>query len=514
VKFFTRDAAVDGGDEQTFAAQTVDISVPDDAAYMQTMTTKSVGLNDRAWKWHGKIGEIKYATSRSARTAGYATLGIYQRRADGTPGRKITGGREAKVAAMMRSQLGGHRGLIERFVTLMKVAGDAWLIRDVDDQGVHRGYDFVGAREWSRESLEALGKPNDTKDLIRNTVKGNNGQVAGSRTVKRENVLGRVWRPDPEWIDQPDSPLHALDDICEVLYLLTRGIKLKLQQRLLMSGFVFIPSEVNDARRAGPMPKADELSNQKTIDVVKQSMEFNALNPDSPLSPVPIVVVGPGDQAHNIVFSAPDREIFEVEMKLRAEAVDRILFGLDINPEGVKGTSEANHWGAWAAADDEQRINVKPDLETLCWALEVLIMNRELMDAGMTTEQINKRMVWYDLSRATAKTNVAEDTRQLHDRGAVGTPALRRNSGVDESDAPTGEDLIRMVGWAMGVPELALHNVPEADGIDWEAITRTQSGPKADSPAKESRVGPGKGSPGSPNPSDRKNDGPKRAQPG
>lgn len=215
-----------------------------------------------------------------------------------------------------------------------------------------------------------------------------------------------------------------------------------------------------------------------------------------------------------MVFAAPDREIFDVEMKLRTELIDRILFGLDINPQGVKGTTEANHWGAWAASDDEQRINIKPDLETLCWALTVLVMNRELQEANVASGRIAKRMVWYDLSAAVAKTNLAEDGRQAFDRGGVGPPGMRRMSGIDESDAPTEVEVIRMVGWKMGLPELALHGIEAAKDIDFEKIKATKSGPNPDSNAPDTPVGPGKGDPGSTNPADRKNNGPKRARPG
>ena len=90
------------------------------------------------------------------------------------------------------------------------------------------------------------------------------------------------------------------------------------------------------------------------------------------------------------------------------------------------------------------KIDVKnPNL--IRWALTVLVMNRELQEANVASGRIAKRMVWYDLSAAVAKTNIAEDGRQAFDRGGVGPSALRRMSGIDEADAPDEVETIRMV---------------------------------------------------------------------
>ena len=515
MKLFSRPAATNELIIDTFAAAPVDMTTAADSAFARDVVTVGKRMNTRGWSWYKKIGEIHYAVGRSARTAGYAELGVYERRADGTPGKKITSGEEAKVASRLMSYTGGMRGLIERFVIHMKVPGTTWLIR-VRIDGEVVGYDFVSDGEWDQASLDSLDDKANTQPLLRNTMPpgSTNGRPVKQQTIERRDLIGRVWRQDAQWADLPDSPMYALDDTCEVLHLLTKGLKVKLNQRLLMNGVWYFPSEIADVRIGAPTGKPGELHNNKIIDNVLKQAQHTALSPEDPMSPMPIIVSGPGDQAHNVVFAAPDREIFDVEMKLRTELIDRILFGLDINPQGVKGTTEANHWGAWAASDDEQRINIKPDLETLCWALTVLVMNRELSEANVASGRIAKRMVWYDLSAAVAKTNLAEDGRQAFDRGGVGPPGMRRMSGIDESDAPTEVEVIRMVGWKMGLPELALHGIEAAKDIDFEKIKATKSGPNPDSNAPDTPVGPGKGDPGSTNPADRKNNSPKRAQPG
>jgi len=499
VKLFSKKTRYDNDHEVMFAAAPIDATQPEEAAGMRDVAAVVTRVHRRAWKWFRDIGEIHFAVTRTARTAGYATLGVYERRPDGTPGRLVTGGIEGQVARTLISTLGGTRGLIERFFLHMKIPGDTWLIAVRENDAVV-GYDFVAAQEWEKASLEALSDPEKVSPLKRITMLGStNGSGSRYQEVQRRDVIGRVWRPDGLYMEMSDSPMAALDDTCDILSILTKGLRAKLKQRLMMQGILYVPQEINKAKSAAPKGKPGQFSESEVMNEIIKMMKFAEEHPDTPGSGQPVLLSGPGDQAHNLLFISPDRKVDEVEMKLRSELIDRILFGLDINPQGVKGSSDVSHWGAWAAADDEQRINVKPDLETLCWALTVLVLNRAMVDAGLPAGRISKRMVWYDLSRAVAKTNNAEDIRQAFDHGVVGPAANRRAAGATEADAPTAEEMIRMVGWKMDVPRLALHNVPGAEDLPWDEINSVKTGPAPKSTAQPSTSKPGVGDPGSPN---------------
>lgn len=495
-----RRSPLDSDIVHVYAAAEVNMAVRADAEGVRDTVGASTRLNKGSIKWYDKLGELRQAVSRAAREAGYAEIGIYQRRADGTPGKKITGGAEARTATLIRSPISGVRGFCERFVTHMKVQGDTWLIRVRDSKGTHIGYDWVCPEEWDPESLTALGDPDSTKPLRRITLpaRGNNG-TKRTVDVARDDVLGRVWRPAPIWVDEPDSPMHALEETCETLFKLQRVLMSRLDQRAMMNGVWYIPSEINKARTNAPKVTPQPVTNNETVDVFVRSMKLAQLDTDDPARNEPIIVSGPGAQAENLRFIQPDLGVFEMEMAQRAELIDRILFGLDINPQGVKGTSDANHWGAWAAADDEIRINVKPDVELMCWALEVLVMNRELLDAGVPEGRIAKRMVWYDLTAAQTKTNQAEDGRQAYTLGVVGPSTVRRLSGINDAEAPTEAEYIRMYGFRAGISELALYGLEAAKTIDFEKINSKTNGPPPDSTAPASKVQPGKGQPGSPN---------------
>lgn len=154
-----------------------------------------------------------------------------------------------------------------------------------------------------------------------------------------------MWWPDGLYMEMSDSPMAALDDTCDILSILTKGLRAKLKQRLMMQGILYVPQEINKAKSAAPKGKAGQFSESEVMNEIIKMMKFAEEHPDAVGSGQPVLLSGPGDQANNLVFIAPDRKVDEVEMKLRSELIDRILFGLDINPQGVKGSSDVSHWG-------------------------------------------------------------------------------------------------------------------------------------------------------------------------
>jgi hypothetical protein len=181
--------------------------------------------------------------------------------------------------------------------------------------------------------------------------------------------------------------------------------------------------------------------------------------------------------------------------------VTRLLHGLDVQPQQVRGMGESNHWSSWAVSDDERRVSIQPDIETMCWALTRLVLHAELTAAGQNPTEIARTVVWYDLTDANVKTNLAEDSRQMRDRELVGEEAARRMSGLEETDAPDVADRIRMAGQKTGNPYLALFGLDLPKEFDWDEVERfmgKKSGPDGQGDADPSESGPSKGAPDKP----------------
>jgi hypothetical protein len=502
----------------TVASAILDISTPEDSRYLRGVIGQSRGLATKAWSHYDEIGEVHYAVSRGARVGGYAKLGAYKVDKTGQITKQITSGAEAEIAEMLYSPYGGQRGLIERYISLMKVPGDAYLIRMRDASGNHDGYDFISSDEIERESLDQISKNSGkiTKPLRRITLPlrsaGGVGEAIGHE-VKVEDFLGRVWRPSQRWIDLADSPLLANDIECEILTLLTKGLRAKILSRFAMNGIMYIPSEVNELA-SGDNIKADgsKISSNKTLDRLVKAAIYQMSNMDDAAASLPIFMVGPGEQAENVKHITYDREIFATDMQLRGELIDRILMGLDVEPQGVKGVGDSNHWSASFINDSERRVNIQPDLEILCWAMSRMVMHAELQARDLPAGRITSSIVWYDLTEASVSTNKAEDARQASDRLALSDDALRKYGGFDDRDKPTDEEYVRMLGVKVRDPYLATFGLPIADKIDWDKVAvQPVTGPTADSPGDKPKAANGGGAGGKGTPSE--SDTPRRLKP-
>ena len=497
--------------EAAMAAREVSLTDADDQRYLARVLNVSKRLGKDPWDWYAKLGEINYAVRRMSRLAGYAKLGVYEVKADGSLRGPVTRGLQGDLADMLYSPYGGQRGLIERFVALMKVPGDSFLIRGRN--GVdYDGMEFVSSAELRSNSVAALmdGKPMAVERI---TLPGGTqyGSDALEERIMPADFLGRVWRCSPQFIEMPDSPLVPLNTECKLLHLLTQGLEAKLRSRLASLGIVYIPNEVTKARSAAPTGKPGEFHQNAVLDELLRNAVFASRNPELPESAVPSFVVGPGDQSQNLRHIIMDQELYATDMATRSEMATRILTGLDLQPSKVTGEQDSNHWSAWSATDDEIRIAVQPDLEVMCWALTRIFLWREMLARGLSASTVKKYVIWYDLSNAVSHVNPSENARQLADRIMISPAATRRASGYTEADAPNEVEAIRMAGIKMGDPYLATYGMSEQANFDWDKIGSKKTGPNPDSPADDSTVQPGKGQPGSP--SDNKSKTPARNRP-
>jgi hypothetical protein len=251
------------------------------------------------------------------------------------------------------------------------------------------------------------------------------------------------------------------------------------------------------------------------MDYLIRMMSVAIQNPDEPSAIIPILIRGPQTDIDQVLKWIPlDREIFATDIAQRDELIKRILAGLDLRPEQVEGFSESNHWSAWSTQDVHLKVDVAPDLVSLCWALTKDFLWPQLLESPEFTDKENVRdySVWYDLSALTVRPNRSEEFNQLYANGAVSSAALREAADAPESAAPDDVEMVRQVGWKTGDPYLYLWKNPEAEKIDWTKIKgAVKPGPNPDRESDPSTVGPGVGEPGAPGQGD--SDAPRSEQP-
>lgn len=502
------------------SASSVEINLNDreDGSYLQSTVAYGQRAGRDAWKWYNDIGEVHYSISRSARIAGYTEFVAAEFGPDGKVVQTIDTGQPAEIAMSFFSPYGGVRGLVERFYTLLKVPGDSYLVDLKDD-----GYHLASPDELDVQSFSWYSRNRgELKDVRLITVPAAYGVGAGagdkdeqpfSKLLKADQMIGRIWASSKRYADVPESALHALDTECEALRDLTLSIKAQLRSRFALAGLLVLPPGMSMAtsvkgkgRVAGQVPEA-------TVDLIVAAMTRNVRNLEDAQALLPIILRSAHpDDGEKIKHIILDRTIFQTDLELRRELIGRILQSLDSNQDSVQGGTEQTHWGAWSASDDERRVAIVPDIESLCWSATRLVMQKKLTDSKYVTKKGNIGF-WFDLSRAAMRSNMQEDARQAHDRILVSDPAARRMSGIPESDKPSNDEIVRATGRFVKNPMLMLYGLPEYKTIDWDKVGEwnKSTGPAADSPADDPEAGPGEGDPGSPD--DRETDTPRTERP-
>lgn len=498
---------------ELFAQRALDITDDDDRGYLRGTTAMGAMSSEEGWKNYERIGEVRYAISRSARIAGYATLHAEYMSPGGDIVERVEErGVVAEEVAKMYGKFGGTRGLVERFYTCMKVPGEAYPIW-VRERDMVDGMWMLSPSEIDQSSIES-GRVTTARPIkwITGRMQSAEGKTNFTRRVQPEDFIGRIWTPSKRYTDETDSPMLALNSQCEMLHTLTQSIMGRLRQRFALAGLLLIPNEINDAA-VNTQVRPNVYSNDKVMNYLITIMTTNVANHELGMSQMPALLKGPQDALDKVRHILLDTSIADTDIRLRAELINRILDGLDQQKQAATGGTDTNHWGMWAVSDEERRITVQPDLESLCYALTKMVLWRRLKERGWTDGAIRRWRVGYDLSRAAVKTNVAEDARQAHDRGIVNADFVRRSIGATDDDAMDNDEYVRWVGNRMTDPVLATYGL---EGVEVATLpvraSESTPGPTADSPADEAPVGPGVGDPGSPN--DRDSDAPRSEEPG
>lgn len=480
------------------ASALIDINDSVQRAYLAQTRRRTMRDSRRAWKWYKSIPEVQAGVNRSARIAGYTQFWPHYVNADGSAGARITEGPAAEAARLLTSPTGGMRFLATRFYTLMKVPGEAHLIRVRDDKDNVIGYEFCAPNEIDDAELAAAdGKSAIYRKTAPESRSAFNNPESFREKIKPEDYIGRVWCPDAEWLDLASSPLGASDVLCEQLDLMTKGVLARLKSRIAQAGIALIPSDITIASNLKPGQK--QIHPDNVIDALLRSWTSAIRNPGDADAIVPHILRGPTASLAEVRFVTMDRDILTAEIEMRVETINRILMSLDSQQDAVKGTGDQNHFSAWAATDDERRVAIGPDMETLAFVLTTMVFREDMRVLGGA--DYAKVALFPDYSRALSRTNGGEDARQLGDRGLIGESAQRHAHGFGDESKPSDAEFIRWVGRITRNPVLALHGIEGAKDLDWGEVEKwgaAATGPTSDSPGEDPSAGPGVGAPGSP----------------
>lgn len=416
-----------------------------------------------AWDYFDEVGEVKYAFYVMANTVSRVRIypGVITDPARPpqhvdevetlTPGLAKCANDAMKKLA---SGPGGIPTLLRDLALNLSVPGEGYLVQIPERVG-------SGLPEtWAIYSNDAVKVDPQGNVALKMSP---HDKLTDYVTLPRTAFVGRIWRSHPRYAHEADSSMRGLLGLLEELMLLNRAVRATARSRL-NAGMIYLPDGLSTTRSeatpftedldetVGPDPApsgtgddVDEFENE-FIDAMVTPIQ----DEDSASAVVPLVVRGPAELGEAIKVFKFERS-FDPSLVQRAQTVlDRILQGLDIPKEIVKGLAEVKYSNAVVIDDQFFRSNVEPLVLMMCDALTTVYMRQYITAHGFTREQAEQIVLWYDPADVVVRPNRNEDATQGFDRYAISEVAWRRTHGFSEDDAPDEDEIVKRLVIAKG----------------------------------------------------------------
>lgn len=427
-------------------------SAPVEADARRTFGTAGLGgkrqaWQDELWELYDEVGEFAYYAEWLASSCSRVQWIASEIGADGRPTGGIaddnTEGR--KVAEMVADMAGGILGqaeLTERAVRILAVPGEHWigiLKRPDGDSGVTQ-------EKWFALTREEIGPGQRRSDGHEITLPDGKKHEWDPDS----EGLFRVWNPHPRKAVDATSParssLPALREIART----TAKIRNVDGSRMNNNGLLVFPSEADlpsvaapvSADKPGDTPEsAPRLSfSQSLAKRLVDTCVEGSKNPNSAASIVPNVITAPGEFIKNIQHIDFGKDLTDLAIKTRNDAIERFAMGVNMSPERLRGLSGGNHWASNTIGDSDVQLHIAPMMETLLGAIDLNVLRDNLRAENIDPD---KYILWYDTSGLTVDPDHTDEAKDLLAAGAISSDAAVRLSNlpadsVYDLDTPEG----------------------------------------------------------------------------
>lgn len=423
------------------AGTRIDLTNRESVRRLATSRTAQTWQAD-AWQYRDMIGELRFAGLFKARAVSrvrYFPAAIIPDQDEPVPfdADDVNLPPDLMTAAqeeMARLPLdAGYRfiGVMDENLT---IAGECWL---------HGYQDEAGEEQWEVLSISEVILGQDGQVSIRRAGEG------VTTAVTEEEELLRLWVPHPRWGNLADSPMRALQDVCEGIILAGQEERAVSRSRVASNGLFKIPRGLTLllAGREETVSSDDDGFMAELTAVLTAPIA----NEGHPGSVAPAGIVGEIEDLKAFEHMRIDREasadiVAKVEQKLA-----RLGRGLDIPPEIITGMGDANHWSAWQIDSSTYRYHIDPSVRTIADALTEAFLRPALQARGFTLAEVRRVTVWRDAGVLTENPNRGQDAKDAFDRGAIGFAALADALGFSPADAPDDDELVKMIALKVGV---------------------------------------------------------------
>lgn len=461
---------------------------------------------EEAWDFYESLGEFNYGVEWFAEAMSRVRLVAAKVTPGGDEPEVLESGPAVDLVSALCGGTDGQTQMLRSLGVQLSVPGDAFFVgREVTASDFETGAlldsepDEHG-RIWTVQPINTMRRSRrSVRNLLSRQVRGWELQVDDARWVNLppESLVCRIWDRNEHYPWRANSPAKAALPIMREIDMYNRYIVATLVSRVALNGMLLIPSEVQ--LPANPMyedsvdPFVSEL-----IDIMRAAIK----NPGSPASAAPMPLRVPSeliDKFTHFTFATPlDQKIFEH----RDQAIRRLATTLNLPAEIITGMGDVNHWSSWQLTEDAIKIHISPKAEIITRALTIGYLHPVMraLNVDLRTADGERIIIWYDTSELTQRPDRSESARALRDMMIISDKATRRENGFDEADAPTDDEVEKMILMKLAVqPPTAIPALKELTGLEMEM-------PPPPMPAPVAGEAPTTGGPGGRRGEDNKSD--------
>ena len=320
---------------------------------------------------------------------------------------------------------GRTSGMMRTMAMNFGVPGEVYLANDKD------------SKQWLVLSSEELTSQSN-KWRVRRARSGRTGSSqVQDLMLPGDAWVARMWRTHPRWGDEPDSSMLGVLDQCEQLVLLDQAMR-NMARRAMNAGVVFIPQGITAYSDNADETVADALA-QSALQAVESEAALSTVTPK--------VLTGPLELGNGIKFipltQPTDPNLAAAAQKL----LERILQGIDIPKDVVKGLADVKFANAIVIDDDLYRAHIEPLILLIVDTLTAVYLRPQLMKGlSEADSKIADRIVcWADTSSIVTRPDKSQAANEGWDRKLLSGEAWRRSRGFSETDAPDPEEMVQRV---------------------------------------------------------------------
>lgn len=377
---------------------------------------------EEVWNYHDSLGEFRYAADWESRML--SRVRLYAAKLE--PGTDEPIRAEAGTAVDLMTQfaggVAGQAAIMDGLGTQLTVPGEGYLIVE----------NTRGVEQWSVRSIDEVRAARGGYEVLDENSPRTGDQW---RPLAQESMAPiRVWRPNKRYHHLADSPARAARTTMRELELVNRHIIAQYLSRLASAGVVIFPDEVTFPVREEFADAADPFM-EEWVENARTAIS----TPGTAAAVVPMPIKVPAEYVDKIAHIDFTLKIDDKIIEKRDSAIKRLASQLNVPPEVLLGMADLNHWNAWASDETSLKVNIAPDAELICQALTTGYLQPRLKASGV--EDWANWVVWYDMSELALRPDRSADAVLLYDRLEINGDALRRETGFNEADKPSDDEL-------------------------------------------------------------------------